>query len=80
MIEIYGWDPEEIVCRPCINAKNLAKTRNLDFVFYPMTRSDDTKMAELTTKVGFAVRTLPQIFVDDAHIGGFDEFKKYANQ
>lgn len=35
-------------------------------------------MEELTEKIG-PFRTVPQIFVNDEHIGGYQEFRKYMN-
>ena len=36
--------------------------------------------ADLEKTVGKPVETVPQIFVDSAHIGGFTEFEAYAKE
>lgn len=86
-VEIFGWDPDHLVCKPCLNAKNLVKTRGMDHVFYPMAKLSVTEehkvnkmeLSNRAADLGFVVATLPQIFVDGKHIGGFDDFKAYAN-
>lgn len=86
-VEIFGWDPEQLICKPCLNAKKLVELRGMEHQFYPMAKmsvTEDHKVnkMELSNRaadLGFVVATLPQIFVDGKHIGGFDDFKEYVN-
>ena len=87
LIEIFGFDPEHFKCKPCINAKNLAELRRFNYKFYPITKASVTEehrtnKMELTNRanaINLKVETMPQIFIDGKHLGGFDEFKKWAN-
>jgi len=57
-------------CAYCVAAKNLLKSKGLDYVEFRI----DTDAARLTEMLGRAQRrTVPQIFIDARHVGGYDD-------
>lgn len=61
-------------CPYCVAAKQLLVKRNIPFVERDITRRDHWE--EITSRVpGF--RTVPQVFLDGRHIGGFDDLTLY---
>ena len=68
MITIYG-KPR---CPFCDRAKALCEQKGLDYE-YKMLDADFTA-EELFEKVPNA-RTFPQIWIDEKHVGGYDQFK-----
>ena len=68
-IEIYSTDN----CPWCIRAKSLLRTKGLDFEEINIS-SDQVRALEMIERSGR--RTVPQIFIDDQPIGGFDELSK----
>jgi glutaredoxin 3 len=58
------------VCPYCIRAKSLLKQRDIPFEEIDVSR-DDEKRAWLVQATGR--RTVPQIFIGDEAIGGFDD-------
>ena len=65
-IEIYTTD----YCPYCVRAKSLLKSKNLDFTEIEI-KSDQDRMDLIKKSQGR--RTVPQIFINDKHIGGFDD-------
>lgn len=65
-VEIYTTK----VCPYCVKAKKLLNAKDVDFVEHDMT-GDDTAREALLKKSG-GMRTVPQIFINDKHIGGCD--------
>lgn len=68
----------EIFTRPgcgyCVAAKQLLVRKNIPYVERDITRRDHWD--EIKARVpGF--RTVPQVFLDGAHIGGFDDLSAY---
>ena len=61
-IEVYG----DAGCAGCIKSKTLLKSRGIPFI--------ERSVIELLDVMPEA-RQIPQIFIDDEHIGGFDELK-----
>jgi glutaredoxin len=61
-------------CPFCDQAKNLLKSKGIEFEERNV--SKDWTKEQLLEAVPNA-RTLPQIFLDDAHIGGFTELRKH---
>lgn len=58
------------VCGYCVAAKNFLKSRNLRWTEVRI----DTDPAQREKMVALARRTsVPQIFVGDVHVGGYDE-------
>jgi glutaredoxin 3 len=66
-IEIYTWQ----TCPFCIRAKALLKNKGVEFTEYAIDGDNAarSKMAERAD----GRRSLPQIFIDDQHIGGCDD-------
>lgn len=66
-IEIYS----TAVCPYCTAAKNLLKARGLAWRELRID-ADPTARAAMLSRVPGA-RTVPQIFINGTHVGGFDE-------
>ena len=63
-------------CIFCDKAKSMVK--NLGFEYEEkMFGKDFTTPDELYEAVGKQVRTMPQIIIDDKHIGGYNELVEY---
>jgi GrxC family glutaredoxin len=65
-IEIYSTDN----CPWCNRAKSLLRARGLDFEEIDIS-ADAARAVEMTERSG--QRTVPQLCIEDVHIGGFDE-------
>ncbi|WP_018692075.1 GrxA family glutaredoxin [Algicola sagamiensis] len=69
-------------CPYCVRAKDVAenlKNQRDDFNFrYVDMHAEGITKADLEKTVGQPVLTVPQIFVDKDHVGGFTEFEAYA--
>ena len=66
-VEIYT----KATCPFCIRAKRLLDMKNIEYVEYEISR-DEEKRAEMIERSSGG-RTVPQIFIDDEHIGGCDD-------
>jgi len=66
-IEVYSGD----FCPYCVRAKSLLKQRGLDFIEYNV-QQDPDKRAEMMKRSNGG-RSIPQIFINDQHVGGCDE-------
>jgi len=66
-IEVYSGN----FCPYCIRAKSLLKKKGLEFVEYNV-QSDPERRDEMLRRSGGA-HTVPQIFINDRHVGGCDE-------
>lgn len=66
-IEVYSGD----YCPYCARAKALLKQRSLEFTEYNV-QSEPERRAEMADRAPGA-RTIPQIFINDRHVGGCDE-------
>jgi glutaredoxin 3 len=66
-VEIYTW----MTCPFCIRAKSLLKKKGVDFIEYSIDGDEAArnKMAQRTN----GRRSLPQIFIDNVHVGGCDD-------
>ncbi len=58
-------------CPYCVKAKNLLKHKGKSFREIDITR-DEKLQQEMVTKSG-GRRTVPQIFIGNTHVGGFDD-------
>lgn len=74
-VTIYGRTVP--ACVYCDRTKQFCLDRNIDFVFKDIV--DAETKAELFERVP-GVRTVPQIFIDDTHVGGFEDFVKHITQ
>lgn len=66
-VEVYSGD----FCPYCVRAKSLLKKKGVDFTEYNVQKEGD-KRAEMLDRSNGA-RTIPQIFINDRHVGGCDE-------
>ncbi|MFC5741670.1 glutaredoxin 3 [Dyella tabacisoli] len=66
-IEIYS----KIVCPYCVNAKNLLKAKGL--TWNEVLVDTDPEQFKIMLERSGNRRTVPQIFINDQHIGGFDD-------
>jgi len=66
-IEVYSGD----FCPYCMKAKALLKKKGLEFSEYNIKR-DMAKQAEMAERAPGA-RTIPQIFINNKHVGGCDD-------
>lgn len=71
-------------CPYCVRAKEHAETlkaKRDDFNYrYVDIHAEGISKADLEKTVGKPVETVPQIFVDQEHIGGCDDFEAYAKE
>lgn len=73
-VEIYTW----ATCPFCMRAKSLLKTKNVDFIEYSIDGDDEARVKMAQRANG--KRSLPQIFINDAHIGGCDDIHTLERQ
>lgn len=66
-----------IGCPFCARTKSLLTELSVPFVDLNLDKRPDLR-AELAERTG--LRTVPQIFFNEKHIGGFDELKKLVSQ
>lgn len=57
-------------CPYCVAARNLLKSKNVRWVEVSLDAEPD-KRAEMISRTGR--NTVPQIFIGDFHVGGFDD-------
>jgi glutaredoxin 3 len=73
-IEIYTWS----TCPFCIRAKALLDKKGVDYTEY-MIDGDEMARAQMAARAN-GRRTLPQIFINDQHVGGCDELYRLNAQ
>ena len=66
-VEIYTWSR----CPFCIRAKALLGQKGIDYTEYCI--DGDEEAREQMTERAHGQRSLPQIFINDKHIGGCDD-------
>lgn len=66
-IEVYS----TAFCPYCVSAKNLLKSKGLEWTEVRIDMDPAQRDAMLARSGGR--RTVPQIFINDAHVGGFDD-------
>lgn len=59
-----------LICPYCVRAKALLKRKGLDYE--EISANNEEARNEMIKKAG-GMRTVPQIFIGDQHIGGCDE-------
>ena len=71
-------------CPYCVKAKELAeqlKQERDDFNYrYVDIHEEGISKEDLEKTVGKPVETVPQIFIDQVHIGGYTDFEAYAKE
>ena len=71
MYKVYGTK----IWLSCDKAENLLKTKDLPFEKIYIDEDDDAK--DYIVKQGF--KTVPQIWLDDNWIGGYDDLVRFLN-
>ena len=66
-IEVYSGD----FCPYCVRAKSLLKKRGLSFAEYNVQQEPDKRAEMMKRSIGG--RSIPQIFINDKHVGGCDD-------
>lgn len=66
-VEIYTWSS----CPFCIRAKSLLKKKGVDFTEYVI--DGDEEARDKMSQRANGRRSVPQIFIDDQHVGGCDD-------
>ena len=66
-VEVYS----TLFCPYCARAKSLLEKKGVDYVTIDV-MEDSTRREEMLKRTG-GRRTVPQIFIDGEHIGGFDD-------
>lgn len=71
-------------CPYCVRAKELAEklsNQRDDFTYkYIDIHAEGISKEDLSKTVGKPVETVPQIFIDEEHIGGCTDFEAYAKE
>jgi glutaredoxin 3 len=73
-VELYTWQ----TCPYCIRAKLLPRWKGVNFTDYKID-GDETARAQMAERAN-GRRTVPQIFVNNQHIGGCDDLYKLDQQ
>jgi glutaredoxin 3 len=66
-VEIYTWS----TCPFCLRAKSLLNNKGVNFTEYSIDGNEDAR-AKMAQRAN-GRRSLPQIFINDNHIGGCDD-------
>ncbi len=66
-VEIYTWS----TCPFCIRAKHLLNNKGVEFTEYGID-GDEVARDKMAARAN-GKRSLPQIFINDVHVGGCDE-------
>ncbi|MDR5898220.1 GrxA family glutaredoxin [Halomonas vilamensis] len=79
-VVIYG----RLSCPFCVMAKRLAeqleKSGKIEGIRYIDMPSEGITKEDIAKTAGKVIHTVPQIFVDQEHIGGFTEFEQFVRQ
>ncbi|MEH2219660.1 MAG: glutaredoxin 3 [Nostoc sp.] len=73
-VEIYTWR----TCPFCIRAKSLLKSKGVEFIEYSID-GDEAARNKMAQRAN-GRRSLPQIFINDDHIGGCDDIQALDSQ
>lgn len=74
MIDIYGTKD----CPACKTAVKLCEMNSVEYKYYDL-MEDPTLMDALLVAIG-SFRTVPQIFDDEKHIGGYEDLVSHLTQ
>lgn len=66
-VEVYTWR----TCPYCIRAKELLRSKGIKFIEYSID-GDEAARAQMQGRAN-GRRSVPQIFINDQHIGGCDD-------
>lgn len=67
-VEIYTWR----TCPFCIRAKALLDKKGVDYIEHSVD-GDEAARDKMAARGSDGKRSVPQIFIDDKHIGGCDD-------
>ncbi|MBD2725060.1 glutaredoxin 3 [Nostoc sp. FACHB-892] len=73
-VEIYTWR----TCPFCIRAKSLLKSKGVEFTEYSID-GDEVARNKMAQRAN-GRRSLPQIFINDNHVGGCDDIHALDSQ
>jgi glutaredoxin 3 len=73
-VEIYIWT----TCPFCVRTKSLLKSKSVDFIEYNLD-GDEIARDKMSQRAN-GKRSLPQIFINDIHIGGCDDIHTLDRQ
>jgi glutaredoxin len=65
-------------CIWCDRAKILLDSKEISYNEIDL--SDDSERLKFYEKIGDNVKTVPQVFIDDKRIGGFQELKVFLDE
>ena len=65
-------------CIWCDRAKILLDSRKISYNEIDL--SDDSERLKFYEKIGDNVKTVPQVFIDDKRIGGFQDLKVFLDE
>jgi len=60
-------------CSFCDKAKTLLRSNNIDYVEYDVS-CDEKSLQQMRTRLP-AAKSLPQLFVNEKHIGGYEDLE-----
>ena len=73
-VEVYTWS----TCPFCIRAKSLLNKKGVEFTEYCID-GDEAARAKMSERAN-GRRSLPQIFINDYHVGGCDDIHALESQ
>ena len=73
-VEIYTTE----YCPYCVRAKALLRSKDVKFTEIDVT--DDDELREKMTELAGGRRTVPEIFINDRIIGGYDKLRALESQ
>ena len=73
-VEMYTWR----TCPFCIRAKDLLRRKGVDFVEYSID-GDEAARAQMARRAN-GRRSVPQIFINERHVGGCDDLHELDYQ
>ena len=59
------------ICPYCVKAKMLLEKRNIQYIEYKV--DEDVKLYEEMLELSNGMRSVPQIFINEKHSGGYDD-------
>ena len=65
-------------CIWCDRAKILLDSKKISYIEIDL--SDDSERLKFYEKIGDNVKTVPQVFIDDKRIGGFQDLKVFLDE
>ena len=72
-VEIYTKDH----CIWCDRAKGLLNAHSIDFEEFDL--SNDKERAQFYEKLGDNVKTVPQVFINDQRVGGYQDLRAWLD-